>query len=421
MMLSSKKIRLAAMLTSLTLLVASLPLCAAAEGGSEYLLLRTENISVPKNADGGNAAGWSVSPYPAGSYYGFLQDASGKYLGTINTNVGTAGFDKDSYASAMVYVKGDEAAKDGAKDYYVWAAGRSESARASYVAFDDSDDFIKMNPTPSGHGTMAWGSAASTSFRLTAGVHTLKIKVGIGNSSNLQAVIITDDADFTPIGKSYTELLETALVDITPPTVVDENAFSYTYSEDGKGVLTFPEASDDAAVRYVCKVGDVTEVSEGNVLTVQLSNVRPLEELGVEWYATDGLNTIKRSWNVVVSPVAAEGFVPMKAGESTALADLSTLGAGDKIRLDVKLGNRTTQTKKLKLILSLYTNNYERMSVSAETEVILADGETDKIATAELTMPENFSAESTIFSAVLWDSEEQEPYLAGIELRGAAS
>lgn len=415
------KMRLASILAGLVMLAGVAPLCSAAEREYECLLLRTENIALPQNAEGGDAAGWSVSPYPAGAYYGLLSDESGKYLGVINTNAGQAGYNRNFYASASIYVQGDEAAEDKCKDYYVWVAGRKDAARACHIAFDESNSFTSLSPIPSGHSTMAWGTAKETSFRLSEGIHTLKIKVGDANSANMQAVIITDDAEFSPIGKSYTELAQQAIVDITPPVIEDENAFSYLYSSDGDATFIFPNVSDESGVRYVCKIGDRTEVSADENLPVHLEGVQPLEELVVEWYATDRINTVKRSWKVVASPVAAEGFALKGADGSETLHDLLTLGAGDKITLETSLTNRTAEEKNLSLILILYTKNYERILAEKEVSISLSGGEADRPAAAELTLPEEFDAGAAVLSALLWDSEGQEPYIAGIELRGSTS
>lgn len=411
--------------TALTLTFAVLigvlcvPSFAFADSTGECLFLRSENIEPAKNADGSIAAGWSVSPYPAGAYYGLLSDADGKYLGLINTNVGTSGYSSTSFATASVYLNGNN--DGGEKNYYIWAAGRSESARACYIALDESEEFAKMNPIASGHGTMAWATVENNAaFSLNAGVHTLKIRVGAANSSNLMALIVTDDPDFSPIGKTYEELKALSVVDITPPQITDENSFKYIHGENGTGEICFPDVTDDASVMYFWKIGSVSGSAENENLPVSLENLKPLEKLNVEWYATDRINTVKRTYSVVVSPIEVKNLQITKDGSTEELTALTSLSAGDTVTLNASFTNRVAAEKKIKLILNLYSKDYERMIHTAEAEFTLGENEQGKPVSVSLVLPEDFDAASNILSAVIWDSESFEPYITGTEIGGAA-
>ena len=376
----------------------------------ETLFLRCDNISITSDL-----AGWQYQA-SAANYYSMLADGDTNLPG-ISTNMSTPGYDSAAYATAHIIVNG----RDGGapKTYYLWAAGRSDPARPIYVAFDDSDVFAQSTVHTVTSGGMGWNKFAE-GFSLTPGLHKLKIKVGGSNSANFQGMIITEDKNYSPgKGTTYADIQSIAYIDVAAPKFASSADIEVEYA-DGECDITFPIADDgeNNYLVYEYTVNGEKYPSDSNTIT--LPDVAPLKKLNIKVNAYDRLGTsasVEKAFTA--SDVQVSGFEITKDGE--AVADLSSLSANDVISISAKVTSMAQSTVNLEMALILYSADYKRMlSYVPASLVALEPDESNVPFTVTMTLPADFANnDGSVIAAVLWDKDTGEPYVEGIELKGA--
>lgn len=376
----------------------------------EVMFLRCDNISITSDL-----AGWSYEEN-ASIYYSMLSDG-GKNLPGISTNMSIPGYDSAKYATVNIIVNGGD---NGApKTYYLWAAGRSDPARPIYVAFDDSDVFAQSTVHTVTSGGMGWNKFAE-GFSLTPGLHKLKIKVGGSNSANFQGMIITEDKNYSPgKGTTYADIQSIAYIDVAAPKFASSADIEVEYA-DGECDITFPIADDgeNNYLVYEYTVNGEKYPSDSNTIT--LSDVAPLKKLNIKVNAYDRLgNSASVEKAFTASDVQVSGFEITKDGE--AVADLSSLSANDVISISAKVTSMAQSTVNLEMALILYSADYKRMlSYVPASLAALEPDESNVPFTVTMTLPADFANnDGSVIAAVLWDKDTGEPYVEGIELKGA--
>lgn len=375
----------------------------------ETLFLRCDNISITPDL-----AGWQYQA-SAANYYSMLADGDTNLPG-ISTDMSTPGYDSASYATAHIIVNG----RDGGapKTYYLWAAGRSDSARPIHVAFDDNNVF-SQSTVGTTIGAMAWCKFGE-GFSLTPGLHTLKIKVGGNNSGNFQGMIITEDKDYTPgKGTTYADIQSIAYIDVDAPKFASSADIEVEYA-DGQCDITFPIADDGENNYLVYEYTVNGEKYPSDSTTITVSDVAPLQKLNIEAVAYDKLgNSAVVEKAFTASDVQVSGFEIAKDGE--AVADLSALGANDVIGINAKVASMAQSTVNLEMALILYSKDYKRMVHYVPSSLsALEPDESNVPFTVSMTLPADFvNNDGSVIAAVLWDKDTGEPYAEGIELKGA--
>ena len=355
----------------------------------ENMLLSYENFNVPAYSNGGcvNDPGDALNEIFGTSFY-INQDGN------------------ERYSTARVYIE-----EEGTYNLWVlscYAAG--DNTRFAKVGFDD-----QAMQNVRAHKDHAWDK---TEWALTKGWHDLK--VGIGNSWKpvyVNALYITNDLTYVP--EIATDNTLHAYCDTTAPEFTS-NSIGVEYTDYTTCTLSFPEISDTTTVVDTAYYINNESVVATNG-SIEITGLKPLEKLSLKVEACDKFgNKAVFEDEYLSASVKTESFKIIKNGTSETLQNLSNLTAGDIIKLDTKLYNHTSKAKTVELTLCLYSADYKRMLLCITSDVSLGANAENVPASVSLTLPGDFvNTSGCIVSATLWDKTSGEPYIEGIEIKGA--
>ncbi len=309
---------------------------AMAESENTYMLLRTNNFTLP---EGG---GWTI------------QNDEHKYKYSI-----PGGYLKDSAwqgpgATADFYV-----ADEG--NYVIWAMVWDSSSgfgtRYGYVTVDGETDENKFQ---SSEGDAFTWSRSKKAFHLKPGLHRIALSTGYP-SFCCSAVMITNDLEYVLNTETLYEDIA-AYADTEPPSFNGE--ISVEADSMTSFTAVFPEATDNIGIASVKYFLNNEEIQIGEDMTYRAENVKPLSRYTLSAKASDGLGNSAEVHAEIDLARWKIGECLLKNTSGKEISGLSELTQEDtKFTVTVNIQKEFTGAGRAQLFAGVFTEDGKRMLV----------------------------------------------------------